>query len=42
VAGDALIIADVVETTADDGTVTTGYAYNSTIRRAAFPGQSNG
>ncbi len=42
VAADALIIADVVETTAEDGTVTTTYTYNSMIRRAAFPGQSNG
>lgn len=42
VAGDSIIVADVTETTAEDGTVTTTYTYNSTVRRAAFPGRSNG
>lgn len=37
VAGGDLVIVDVV--TADDGTST--YTYSSTVRRAAFPGNSN-
>jgi hypothetical protein len=41
VAGDALVIADVTEATDADGVVTTTYTYNSTIRRAAFPGGSD-
>lgn len=42
-AGDAIVILDVVEGLAEDGvTPVTTYSYDSTVRRAAFPGRSGG
>ena len=40
-AGDAIVVVDVTEGLAEDGvTPTSTYTYASTVRRAAFPGQS--
>lgn len=40
-AGDAIILVDVATGTDANGVTTTTYTYDSTVRRAAFPGGSN-